>query len=377
MLQYVGNYYGHYQVGHNTYLSKVRAILDAEISHNEVKFILYDDVYNKLNWHQEPTQSLHDLYALRAWELRNRYDYLVLHFSGGSDSLNILETFLRTNIRLEEIFIRGPIKKVDKNNITNTTAENTYAEIFFQSLPVAEFVKKHFLPDLKITLCDTSDFTWEFFSKNKEWFNIDTTNINHFSPGIAWRTDYDLVNKDYRRMTESGKTVAHIIGVDKPTIYYQNTKFYIRFLDKIINMHLPFRNSMEQNPIFVEPFYWSENTGPLIIKQGHSIKNFIKKNKIDPNSLNQINGRILHDFKAKIIYDRTLPMYFNPSKAHNFGSVFPWDIFFLENKNTDFYLNWKNGMDYFNKIIPNKWKHDGSIYNDMVGIWSRSYCLGE
>lgn len=377
MLHYTGNYYGHYQVGHTTYLSKLRAILDSEQSHQEIKFVLYDDVYGKLNWQQEPKQSVQELYALRAWELRNRYDYLVLHFSGGSDSLNILETFLRNNIRLEEIFIRGPIKKVDKNDITNNKAENTYAEVFFQSLPVAEFVKKYFLPDLKITLCDTSDYTYDFFTNNKEWFNIDSTNINHFSPGIAWRTDYDLVNKDYGRITESGKTLAHIIGIDKPTMYYQDKKFYIRFLDKTINMHLPFRNSLEQNPIFVEPFYWSENTGPLIIKQGHLIKNYIKSNKIDPNCINHIKGRFLHDLYAKIIYDRTLPMYFNPSKAQNFGSVFPWDMFFLEDKNTDFYRNWKNGMDFFDKIIPDKWKHNGSVYNDMVGIWSKSYCLGE
>ena len=207
MLQYAANYYGHYQVGGNNYLSKVRAILDSEKSHKEIKFILYDDTYTKLNWQQEPTQSLQDLYAQRAWELRNRYDYLVLHFSGGSDSLNILETFIRNNIRIEELFIRGPLKKVDKN-IHNNKAENNYAEVFFQSLPIAEYVKKYFYPDLKITVCDTSDYTWDFFTKNKEWFNIVTTNLNYFSPGIAWRADYDIVNTDFRKITESATVIG-------------------------------------------------------------------------------------------------------------------------------------------------------------------------
>lgn len=375
MLQYAGNYYGHYQVGSNNYLSKVRAILDSEQSHKEIKFVLYDDTYTKLNWQQEPTQSLQDLYAQRAWELRNRYDYLVLHFSGGSDSLNILETFIRNNIRIEELFIRGPLKKVDKN-IHNNKAENNYAEVFFQSLPIAEYVKKYFYPDLKITVCDTSDYTWNFFTKNKEWFNIDTTNLNYFSPGIAWRADYDIVNTDFRKITESGKTVSHIVGVDKPMMYFKDKKFFIRFLDKTINIHMPFRNTQEQNPIFIEPFYWSQTTGPMIIKQGHKIKNYLNQNKIDPECLNNVKGRSFHDFISKIIYDRTLPIHFNPEKVTG-GLVHPWDMIFLENQNTDFYKHWTTGMDYFEKIIPDKWKHNGSVYNDMVGIWSRSYCLGE
>ena len=114
----------------------------------------------------------------------------------------------------------------------------------------------------------------------------------------------------------------------------------------------------------------------MIIKQGHKIKNYLNQNKIDPECLNNVKGRSLHDFISKIIYDRTLPIHFNPEKVTG-GLVHPWDMIFLENQNTDFYKHWTTGMDYFEKIIPDKWKHNGSVYNDMVGIWSRSYCLGE
>lgn len=374
MLSYDGNYYGHYEVGHKKYLSKVKAILESERTHKEIRFVLYDDVYKKLNWEIEPYQTLDELYAARAWELRNKYDHLVLHFSGGADSANILETFIRNNIRLDEIFIRGPIGVIDKS-ITNNKPENNYAEVFFQSYPLAQYVKNNFLPDLKITVVDTCEYTLNYFKDNPNWFNFDSNPLNSFTPGIAWRADFDLVNTEFRKLTDAGKKVAHLIGVDKPIVNYQNGQYYLKFLDKLINLVVPFRGTENQNPLFVEPFYWAESTGLMLVKQGHVIKNYIRERGLNPNILNTLSGRVKHDFIGSIIYNRTLPMFFNPSKADQ-SVVQPWDRFFFADTNSSHVKNWQNGMTQLDKLLPTKWKHNGTIFEDMIGIYTSSYCLG-
>jgi hypothetical protein len=375
MLSYDGTYYGHYEVGHEKYLSKIKAILESERKQQPVKFVLYDDIYKKLNWELEPTQTLDQLYSARAWELRNRYDYLVLHFSGGADSTNILETFIRNNIKLDEIFIRGPIGVVDKS-IANNRPENNYAEVFFQSYPLAEYVKNTYLPDLKITVVDTCDYTINYFKNNPDWFNFDSNPLNSFTPGIAWRADFDLVNTEFRRITDMGKTVAHLIGVDKPIVDYRNGQFYLKFLDKFINLVVPFRGTGSQNPLYVEPFYWAESTGLMLIKQGHVIKSYLKERGINPSILNNLTGRTKHDFIGNIVYNRTLPMFFSPAKADR-SVVQPWDKFFFKDENSAHVRNWQNGMNQLDKLLPAKWKHNGTLFEDTIGIFTDSYCLGK
>jgi len=60
----------------------------------------------KLIGHYQVSESLDFLYALRARQLREKYDYLVLYFSGGADSTNILKTFIDNNIFLDEIVMQ-------------------------------------------------------------------------------------------------------------------------------------------------------------------------------------------------------------------------------------------------------------------------------
>jgi hypothetical protein len=90
----------YYQVGPKQFQSKILAITESTVSGQPVEFIFNDQLYSKFNWTVEPDLTLEQLYAARAWELRNKYDYLVLHFSGGADSTNILETFIKNNIFL-------------------------------------------------------------------------------------------------------------------------------------------------------------------------------------------------------------------------------------------------------------------------------------
>ena len=86
-------------------------IVSDKIKYNEymkedkVSFYFHDDYFSQFDWTKEPQQSLKELYKQRAIQLRDKYDYLILSYSGGSDSHQALETFLNNNIFIDEIFI--------------------------------------------------------------------------------------------------------------------------------------------------------------------------------------------------------------------------------------------------------------------------------
>ena len=57
-------------------------------------YIYYNDaLYGSVNWKTEPSFSLKELYKLRAQEIRDTYQKVVVCLSGGIDSRNVLESF--------------------------------------------------------------------------------------------------------------------------------------------------------------------------------------------------------------------------------------------------------------------------------------------
>ena len=86
----------------------------SKIKNYKVSYHLFDSAYEALDWTAEPKSSLDELYKLRAWQIRDKYKYVVLAFSGGADSSNVLDTFIENNIPLDEIVTYYPIKAIEK-----------------------------------------------------------------------------------------------------------------------------------------------------------------------------------------------------------------------------------------------------------------------
>ena len=59
--------------------------------------------FNIFDWSKEPTESWKELKKQRAQHIRDNYDYVVLYFSGGSDSTTVLNSFYDNNIYIDEI----------------------------------------------------------------------------------------------------------------------------------------------------------------------------------------------------------------------------------------------------------------------------------
>ena len=94
---------GYWSVGEEVFFSKISALIKAHSTKQRVKFHFNDHIYNTVKWNIEPQESLQQLYLQRALELRDQYDYLIILYSAGSDSTNMIKTFIDNKIKIDQV----------------------------------------------------------------------------------------------------------------------------------------------------------------------------------------------------------------------------------------------------------------------------------
>jgi diphthamide synthase (EF-2-diphthine--ammonia ligase) len=87
--------------------------------------------------------------------LRDKYDYLILYYSGGSDSWTVLNTFLENNIKLDCVYVRWPFKAENSYtpNTVNQTAYNFMSEWDFVIKKDLEWLAQEH-PEIRIETAD-------------------------------------------------------------------------------------------------------------------------------------------------------------------------------------------------------------------------------
>ena len=86
---------GYWQVNDRKFPKKIDALQYASRAGQEISYIYFDKVWDSFDRSKLGNSSLPDLYRQRAQQLRDKYDYLILYFSGGADSYNVLRSFYR------------------------------------------------------------------------------------------------------------------------------------------------------------------------------------------------------------------------------------------------------------------------------------------
>jgi hypothetical protein len=149
--------FGYYTVGKLKMYSQIEAVEVSQRLNLPIDWHFNEEVFNRCDWTVEPTESISNLYQKRCEQLREKYDHLVLVYSGGADSDNILNFFIENNVRLDEVvsFIdyEGSQNKLSKFN----------AEIFEVAIPKIKNIQEK-QPLLKHTIIDTTQLTLKKFS---------------------------------------------------------------------------------------------------------------------------------------------------------------------------------------------------------------------
>lgn len=380
--------YGFYTVGNQKFYSKFSAVEHSDKTGVDVKWNFNEDVFDLYDWSKEPIESLPELYARRAKQLREKYDYLILWFSSGADSMNILDTFIDNDIKLDELVSYVNYEATgDKFNHLNS-------EVYNRAIPKYEMAKQ-FQPHLKFTLMDQCQRIVDVFSDKSAKFDWIYQVNNLANPGCAARQHAKLYHSEWRSLIDSGKKVGFIFGIDKPKVAGINGKYYIRFSDNSIDCTTFLNVQLNRSPgDFDEFFYWSPDLPELMIKQGHVVKNFLKNaNKFTDGLVDQklgtcstiIDGKtywITLDKLNELVYPKWQSSVYNCEKVKSF--IFsPKDTWFFNLPDSDpAKYSWKVGIEHRWQNTSDKHKnltHDNNtpeMFHGFKSMSSKNYFLG-
>jgi hypothetical protein len=356
--------FGFWLVDNEMVFSKVKSILRAqERNTRDVRYYFYDHVYNKCDWTYNSIVDLNTFYVERAVQLRNKYDYLVMLYSGGSDSSNALKTFLYNNIKLDEVAYWYTSYNED-SNITNL-------ELIHAASNILERVRDEYgIPVRKL------DERQHFISaiKDSDWvLSAEPTLV------AAQLSKQSLLNscKDWLKLSENGKRIGLILGLEKPRIFYDNG-WFASFLDVAHGWNNEI-NHLKKQHYTIESFYMTPDKPDITIKQCHVLKNYINQNY----TVEQINSKFNHINFSQDEYNKLCRTLLYPhwnDSTYSLGKSinkppltqkYEW----VWKSNTQTSENYHAGLHWLNDKVDPYWCNGGDFYRGFVGCWSRRYIL--
>jgi hypothetical protein len=225
---------------YNPYLAFVRGATTSYHHFPEFKFM--PGVFDLANI--EPEESFEQLCNQRAAQLRAKYDYLVLAFSGGTDSFTVYDSFVRNNIHIDHIIC---------NYMETDCGHDKGAADWL--------VANHQDPRTKIVIQDPNKVPpVTFCSEDWVYENRAINNrYRHYTP------NFELVESC--RLAANGKSFAVITGLEKPHLMLDRKQWYMTFLDDPFRIVMGIDNQ--------ESFFITDELPKLHIKQCHMLARFL------------------------------------------------------------------------------------------------------
>lgn len=385
---------GWYEVNGQRYLNKHHALeVCAESEWPQWNF--NNTEYSQINWSCEPAEDIYDIYKSRALQLRQKYDFLLLYYSGGIDSHAVLRTFIDNNIPLDGIIITGSFS-VDQSNLTCNQEQKRVAQEYisqlekFGRLPCPVFyldtVKYHKFDDENWVYACGQSLTPQVYSYNHFWQE-------------SWMQDFLM----------RGKT-AFIRGVDKPRIIMQDGHWYASFIDTHIMSGTPTGMlKANQDWDIQEYFYWTPDMPEIVVKQSHIMIDWLESNMTYEEIArlttkdSEFDRERYNNYSDPLVYGRYVEQtpgqprpYFTLGKPIC-SNVWHKDIWFFKSRDVlkDEYDKWIAGLrmikskvhsNKFNRVDPKKLAELATVYNldqqalDLGsvlfgggGMWSKFY----
>ena len=316
-----------------------------EKTRQQIYFYYHDDVYKNINWTIEPPDSLDTLYKQQAQRIRDEYDYVILCYSGGYDSTNILETFFYNNIKLDKIVVTGPFSR----DTTTDQDQNHNGEIYNNAFP--------YLKELGLdSIVQTIDYTdvygtpekLSIFSYGDDWAKYigARQSPHHF----FWRDlEKYVVPKEYQ-----DKKIAIIWGTDKPVLKEDNKTYelYFEFPDIVITSYGRQDQIFNSNVTNIN-FYWDPSAPFILIKQLHIIKKFFQSHEDNLPLKNTTLVNLIYNFKKPLLYKSGKSLDVHLGKR---------DKFLLNKQDSKIYKFYLQGLKKISKY-------------DLRGIYSKKYII--
>lgn len=351
---------GYYQVGEVKHLRKVSALIDGTNRNIHPVWNFNNEIFDQYDWSVEPIETLQELYGQRAKEIREKYDYIMLLYSGGADSQAMLDSFLNNNLKVDEIVVLHPfgLEKTYTPDRNNFEPINFLSEWDFTMKPKLNWLAQHY-PKIKITMIDWSEDILDF--KINDGFVL---NRNHnVSPYNEIRNEFSRF-KNFKSALEKYNRVGIILGVDKPRICFYENAYRLYFLDIITSGTGP--GSTEHNHVPAEFFYWHPSSCKLLAKQAHQLVKFFQmfpafKTYITWPMTNPTNRTWYENSIKAIIYPDLDLNFFQANKFKVMSIGYDQLLFKIGLQDKILGMHQEN-FSYLKKVI------DPKYFNDIDGI---------
>ncbi|MCR9204266.1 MAG: hypothetical protein NXH75_06805 [Halobacteriovoraceae bacterium] len=343
------------------YLNKWELLESSKGFNQDIHFHYHDQAFSSFNWSREPKLSWDALLKARALQLRQKYDYIRLFYSGGVDSQTMLEAFIENDIPLDEILVfRG---SVYTDNFNEDPAE---AEVTQVALPYLESIQ-HRIPKTKITILETTA-KWLTDHLTEDYFYEESSFALR-----AWREKhlYRFHPKLFAPF-EKGLYHCDLRGGDKPRVLKFDEKYYMAMWDG--------SRIWEVGDQFLENFYLTPEFPELHSKQCHMVKNAIKFRADNEGCIkkyfNVFEGgevEVINKICRKPRYKEV-----NLGKGTS-GTSSSKQMIVLESAkqhNKKLYDLWMSFIHNEGKVKSHRFNKE-DIWSDFVGILSKKYWLGD
>ena len=366
---------GYYTVDNKIYNNKFEALLASTKNGCQV-FWHWHPEYDQINWQADSALSVKEVYRLRAQQLRDKYNYLVLSFSGGADSWQVLHTFISNNIKLDEVFVRWPISATEKlyqANVTDKRSSNILSEWDYAVKPVLEMLQTHY-PDIRITVKDISNDILD------TEYNDNLITQSHEIVGAGWWAKFGSMPDQERKIIDNNGSVGFICGIDKPQIRVKDNQVYCYFLDTLVNSTIP----PYEDGRCVELFYWTRDMPEVTYVQARAIYNRMKMSP-EIGKLLQFGGNFNPNkkyqwdlFVKSIIYSDYGSDVFQAMKTSNvvYNPVDAWLLKVIDSQSLQ---AWESMVENIRLSLDQRYiKYDEhNIMSGVSSYISREYYLGD
>jgi hypothetical protein len=373
--------FGYYQVGNQKIYNKIQACWVATKTNQPVSWHWHDSTWKSVDWTTSPEVDIYELYRMRARQIREKYDYVIINYSGGADSQTLVDAFLDAGCHIDEIVTMWNRKYVSTivQDKSCTDVRNLEAEYNLTTVPGLEEIKSR-SPNTKITYRDICDSVLQVFNSadGESWLELTS---EHLNPGYMSRWSATM-EKDQLILLDQGRRTVIVSGIDKPKICIKDDKYYIYFVDILINNGKGSTNRQEYDNINYELFYWSPDFPEIPQKQAQLIRQWFELNPVLkylltwPNTSHS-NRTAYEKIIKSIIYPRYNYNLFQVDKPTSTVTCEWDDWFFREHANTTAWHSWNAGIEWIKTHIDSRflnYNFDGQ-FNGFGGFINGHFAL--
>jgi hypothetical protein len=265
---------GYYIVDGKIFKHKVYAMQEAtrkNLKPADIAWVFNDDVYSKIDWKVSNGLPLTEYYRQRALQLRAKYDYLILAFSGGGDSTNVLDSFVLNGIHIDEVVSWWPRSQAagDYRPSLDPDVKNFRSEYDYLVEPKLKWLEK-VAPNVKITVCDNI----KDLSPEEPADDLVEITTNHCWTGIQ---RYRAIDDVYFERQKKHKNCAVIMGVNPPFPVVIRRHFFVVFWE--FDTNTQYCSDLTNRGMRNVEFFYSTPDMPLMVRaQAHALLENLRAN---------------------------------------------------------------------------------------------------